>query len=198
MSQTHAHAVIRKLVPFAVAMLALGGVALPNATVAATTSESVTNVRDSTVIFNDPAAALAAGYELATDLADLACIDQPGAGAMGIHFRNSALVQSGTIDAARPQALVYQRTEDGRLRLGAVEYIVLRADWDASHSSPPSLFGETFMPMPAENRFGWPPFYQLHAWIWQANPSGMFSMWNPGVTCTPNPNEADLPAGQYG
>ena len=24
-----------------------------------------------------------------------------------------------------------------------------------------------------------PAFYSLHAWIWYANPSGMFTMWNP-------------------
>jgi hypothetical protein len=186
MPQTHPHAYVRKLVPLAVAVLALGAVALPSAAVAGTSAESVTNVRDSTAIFHDPAAALAGGYSLMTDKADLACLDQPGSGAMGVHYRNSALFQSGTIDAARPQALVYQRTEDGRLQLGAVEYIVLQADWDATHSSPPSLFGQTFMLMPAENRMGWPAFYQLHAWVWQANPSGMFSMWNPGVTCTPS------------
>jgi hypothetical protein len=42
------------------------------------------------------------------------------------------------------------------------------------------------MLMPADNRFGLPPFYQLHAWVWQDNPSGMFSMWNPAASCSPN------------
>jgi hypothetical protein len=24
------------------------------------------------------------------------------------------------------------------------------------------------------NRYGLPPFYELHAWLWKPNPSGMF------------------------
>ena len=35
----------------------------------------------------------------------------------------------------------------------------------------------------ADNRFGLPAYYSLHAWIWLDNPAGMFNMWNPGVSC---------------
>jgi hypothetical protein len=28
-----------------------------------------------------------------------------------------------------------------------------------------------------------PIHYDLHAWIWQANPAGVFEMWNPKVDC---------------
>lgn len=176
------------LVPAAAAALAMLTVVLPNVAIAGVTGESVTNVRDATVGFNDPAAALAAGYDLLTDSSDIACIDQPGDGTMGIHYVKGALVQSAKIDAARPQALVYERTPDGRLQLAAVEYVVLKADWDAAHPTPPSLFGQEFMQTPGENRYGLPPFYSLHAWVWKDNPSGMFSMWNPSVSCANNPN----------
>src|SRR5204863_3113658 len=44
------------------------------------------NSRDATAVYLDPAAASAAGYELFTDNAGLACIEQPGDGAMGVHF----------------------------------------------------------------------------------------------------------------
>jgi hypothetical protein len=37
--------------------------------------------------------------------------------------------------------------------------------------------------MPSPNRYGLPPFYELHAWVWKHNPSGMFNDWNPLVTC---------------
>jgi hypothetical protein len=181
---------IKRLIPFAFAAVAICAVVLPNAAAATSTGESATNVRDATAGFQDPAAALAAGYELLTDAADLACIDQPGSGAMGMHYIRSALVQSGKIDPARPQALVYQRAADGRLQLGAVEYVALQADWDAAHASPPTLFGETFMLTTADNRYGLPAFYSLHAWIWKENPTGMFSMWNPSVSCAPTSSES--------
>ena len=28
-----------------------------------------------------------------------------------------------------------------------------------------------------------PRHYDLHVWVWHHNPSGMFSMWNPNVSC---------------
>lgn len=186
----------KALVPAAVGAFAVFAVILPGAITAtadspsAATSDMVGNARDATAAYHDPAAALAGGYELLTDKDDIACIDQPGAGAMGVHYVKSALVQGGTVDVARPQALVYERADSGRLELVALEYVVLQAGWDAAHSSPPSLFGQTFMLTPADNRFGLPPFYSLHAWIWKANPSGMFSMWNPRVNRSPKSNES--------
>jgi hypothetical protein len=150
---------------------------------AASGGDTLANVRDATTIYNDPAAALAGGYELLTDAADLACIEQPGDGGMGVHFVKGALIQSGVLDPARPQALVYQAGSDGRLRLGALEYVVFQSTWDANHSSPPSLFGKQFMLTPAGNRFGLPAFYSLHAWVWKHNPKGTFEMWNPDVHC---------------
>src|ERR1700724_1814985 len=99
----------KRLIPGAVAALALVAVLLPTAATAGTTGESITNVRDAPAAFADPGAAVAAGYDLLTDSADIACIDQPGAGTMGIHYVKGSLVQAGTIDAARPQALVYER-----------------------------------------------------------------------------------------
>jgi hypothetical protein len=46
-----------------------------------------------------------------------------------------------------------------------------------------NLFGHTFMLMASPNRFGLPPFYALHAWLWKDNPSGHFEPWNPKVKC---------------
>jgi hypothetical protein len=54
---------------------------------------------------------------------------------------------------------------------------------DAAHSSPPSLFGQTFGLVTIPNRYGLPPSYELHAWLWKPNPSGMFYEWNPSVSC---------------
>jgi hypothetical protein len=142
-----------------VATLALLATALPSAAA----GDSVANARNATAIYNDPAAALAGGYELLTDASDTACIDQPGTGAMGVHFVKGALVQSGSLDAARPQALVYEVQSGGQLRLVALEYVVFQSNWDAAHSAPPTLFDQKFMINPADNRFGLPAFYSLHA-----------------------------------
>src|SRR5438105_94464 len=106
----------KKFISVLVATFAVAVVVIPNAAAAGVTAENVTNVRDATAGFNDPAAVLAAGYDLLTDASDIACIDQSGAGAMGIHYVKGALVQSGKIDAARPQALVYQRGDAGQLQ----------------------------------------------------------------------------------
>jgi hypothetical protein len=144
--------------------------------------ETVANARDATAAFTDPAAAYAAGYDLLTDSADLACIDMPPDGAMGVHLVKGALVQSGNLDPARPQALVYEHA-NGKLQLAAVEYVVFQSAWDSAHSSPPTLFGQQFVLNPDDNRFGLPAFYSLHAWVWKDNPSGMFQSWNPAVHC---------------
>jgi hypothetical protein len=30
-----------------------------------------------------------------------------------------------------------------------------------------------------------PVHYDLHVWIWKANPSGLFAPFNPALSCTP-------------
>src|SRR5438045_8223860 len=98
------------------AMLALLATALPSAA----SGDTAANVRNATAIYNEPTAALAAGYELLTDAAGSACIDQAGDGAMGVHYVKGPLVQSGTLDPTRPQALVYEVNFTGGLRLAAL------------------------------------------------------------------------------
>ncbi|MGH2472503.1 MAG: hypothetical protein ACRDG6_08890 [Candidatus Limnocylindria bacterium] len=146
----------------------------------ASAADDLSRARAATAPFHNIDAALAAGYGLFTDAAGIACIDNP-AGGMGIHYVKGALVGDGAVNAATPEALVYEPTKNGRLRLVAVEYVVFQADW--AGSSPPLLFGETFTAVSSANRYGLPPFYELHAWIWNNNPSGMFEDWNPRVSC---------------
>ena len=124
------------------------------------------------------------------DLQGITCIDQPPDGAMGVHFLNPGLVDlnddptiNDTLDVSKPELLVYEPDGAGHFRLVALEYLILQKEWDATHSQPPSLFGQQFMSTGSGNRFGLPPYYSLHAWIWKFNPSGTFSMWNPRVHC---------------
>jgi hypothetical protein len=123
------------------------------------------------------------GYALLRDAAGIACIDMPGEGGMGIHYVNGDLVGDGEVRATTPEALVYEPDRHGRERLVALEYVVFQSTWDAVHSAPPELFGHEFVLVPAGNRYGLPPFYALHAWLWKHNPSGTFADWNPRVHC---------------
>jgi len=92
-------------------------------------------------------------------------------------------VGDAAVNAATPEALVYEPQRNGRLRLVAAEYVVFQSAWDEAHSSPPVLFGREFELVEAPNRYGLPSFYELHAWIWKHNPAGMFDDWNPRVSC---------------
>jgi len=145
--------------------------------------DSLISVILATARYNSVSVAQAHQYALFPDAAGIACIDNPGVGAMGIHYVNGDLVNSGRVVPTKPQALVYEPEKKGRLRLVAVEYIAFQQQWDATHHAPPMLFGQHFMLTPDGNRFGIPAFYSLHVWIWKFNPSGLFSMWNPLVHC---------------
>jgi hypothetical protein len=133
------------------------------------------------------------GYSILADTAGITCIAEPQMGAMGVHYVKGDLVKDPAIDAARPEALVYAPDKRGALHLAAVEYVVIKSDWDAHNPlagappwvkpSPPNLFGRDFNFTDAPNRYGLPAFYSLHAWIWQENPMGTFEMWNPSVHC---------------
>ncbi|HEY3522859.1 MAG TPA: hypothetical protein VGK63_04085 [Candidatus Limnocylindrales bacterium] len=151
---------------------------------AAADQSGLAGLRNATAPFHDVDAARAAGYTVQIfDLAGITCIADPGgAGTMGIHFLNPSLFDD-TVNATSPELVIYVPGDHGRLKLVAVEYLVLQADWDAVNTSPPSLFGEEFHLTPAGNRYGLPAFYELHAWVWHPNPSGMFHEWNPTVSC---------------
>lgn len=135
-------------------------------------------VRNATERFKDVSAAEAAGYTL-----QFGCVSGDSEGAMGLHFVNGALVNSGIIDATRPQIVIYEPMADGSLRLIGADFLVLADAWNATHSSPPELMGQLFHLFDAPNRFGLPAFYTLHVWAWKKNPNGAFVNWHPDVSC---------------
>lgn len=137
--------------------------------------------KSATARFHDLDKAKAAGYTVQVfDVGGITCIAQPGQGAMGIHMLKPSLLD-GTIDAEHPELLVYEPRNNGSLKLVALEYLVFVGDWKGS--SPPALFGRQFDYVGAGNRYGLPPFYALHAWIWKPNPSGILEPYNPRVEC---------------
>lgn len=135
-------------------------------------------VRNSTHRFQDVGKAESSGYG-----AFLGCTSGDAHGAMGLHYANAVLVGDGTLDANRPEVLVYEPLRNGKMRLVAVEYLVVAEAWDAVNPAPPVLEGQLFHYEDSPNRYGLPAFYALHVWAWKDNPDGMFASWNPRVSC---------------
>ena len=165
-------------------LVALAGLLVPfTAPATAGVAGQVAQARAATHTFTHPGAAQKKGYALLKDAKGIACIAMPGMGAMGVHYANGSLVD-GKIRLRHPEALVYRFTVNGHLKLAALEYLVVRRAWRAAHpTGRPSLFGHRFNLTPAGNRFGLPAFFSLHAWVWDTNPAGRFTMWNPTVHC---------------
>jgi hypothetical protein len=135
-------------------------------------------VRDSTERFKDVRVAMAEGYAL-----QFGCVSGSDAGAMGLHYVNGSLVNSGVLDATRPQIVIYEPMPGGGLKLIGADYLVIADAWNAKHSSPPELMGQLFHLFESPNRFGLPAFYTLHVWAWKDNPNGAFVNWHPQVSC---------------
>ena len=142
------------------------------------TNELVKIVRDATWRFRDVSQAVAEGYVL-----NFGCVTGSHEGAMGLHFVNGALVEDPTLDATRPELLVYEPLENGQMRLAAVDYLVFKEAWDAANTATPQLMGQLFHLFDSPNRYGLPAFYTLHVWAWKQNPNGTFANWNPRVSC---------------
>jgi hypothetical protein len=148
---------------------------------AAVAAGAFDGAQSATAKFHDVDKAIEAGYSVrVADKNGIECIAQPGEGAMGIHMLNPSLLD-GTIEATQPELLVYEPRNNGTLKLVALEYLVFQSAWTGA--APPSLFGQTFDFIPAGNRYGLPPFYALHAWIWRPNVKGVLYPWNPRVDC---------------
>lgn len=172
---------IRRLAAALIIAVALGGITL--STVLAQPPDALTAAKAATARFQNVAQAVAAGYALPPEGPLHECI-AGASGAMGFHYINGALLsgdEAAVADPARPEALVYAPDKHGMLRLVAVEYVIFKSDLPAGASAP-TLFGEPFMDMTV-NPFGLPPFWALHAWVWEDNPDGTLKPFNPAVSC---------------
>ncbi|MGQ0604423.1 MAG: hypothetical protein ACT4QE_22310 [Anaerolineales bacterium] len=169
----------------AASLLALTSVALAAREGATPAGTLVATVRQATARFKNLDEATAAGYGLFHG-----CVSGPQEGAMGVHYVNGDLVGDGELDATQPEALVYE-SRNGKLQLVSVEYVVIAEAWDAAHETPPTLMGQVFHYVGAPNRYRIPAFYELHVWAWKHNPNGMFTDWNPWVSCDEYASESE-------
>lgn len=137
----------------------------------------VEEVRSATLRYHDQAAAIADGYRLIGD-------DFPG---MGEHWIHIGLLFDGVYHAARPEFLSYARV-GGKARLLGVAYALPLlegekppdepAGREAWHAHSGSLDEETFVPhhhVHSGHANHGPRLVMVHAWVWLANPEGLFA-----------------------
>jgi hypothetical protein len=121
-------------------------------------------VRGATARYNSTTQAIAAGY-VPTDH----CVPE-----MGYHWVNESLVDP-VFDPMQPEVVIYAHDEGGRLRLVAVEYIVI----DVGQPQP-DFAGRAFdvggTPVPV-------PHWSQHVWLYEANPDGGLTAFNPAIAC---------------
>jgi hypothetical protein len=126
--------------------------------------EAVVRVTSS---YTDFARAQAAGYsERLTD-----CMSD-STGGMGFHYGKVAYIDAHA-RLLEPEILMYEPQPNGSLQLVGLEYVVPLS----LSATPPSLFGLSFHRNEAFQ------LWVLHVWLYKDNPSGMFTDWNPTVSC---------------
>jgi hypothetical protein len=140
--------------------------------------------------YQDPVAAIRDGY-----FSTLGCVDYPKGGGgegrmpykpggMGVHFLNTGLI-GPKLDSLKPQVLIYE--PDGEhLRLVAAEWFVPTA----VSKEAPTLFGAKF-DGPMEGHAPLLPadlhHWDLHVWLWKANPNGLMHPTNSNIRCPDSP-----------
>jgi hypothetical protein len=172
-------------------------------------------VRAATERFRDVEVALAEGYVRDPfDLCDTAeMMGRPAAlGAMGIHYARPDLLGitgppnprvSGTgthTDFLKPAVLIYEPQADGSLELVAVENLVFEDAWKAAgHTAPPSFHGVPYDYMrndpttATDEAHMFEPHYDRHVWLYRENPNGIFTPFNPKVSCAHHTGATHFP-----
>jgi hypothetical protein len=161
-------------------------------------------VRAAAERFRDINVALAEGYispEPSCETAE--GMGQPAErGAMGIHYFRPDLLGitappnprvNGTgvhTDFRQPAILIYEPQADGSMELVAVENLVFEASWRAAgHDGPPTFHGIDYDHMaddPAtqlDEAHHFEPHFDRHVWLFRDNPEGVFTPFNPNVSC---------------
>ena len=137
--------------------------------------ELVRAVKAATARFNSKTQASRAGY-----MDSGHCVAVPGLGAMGYHWPNHDFVDP-FFDPLVPEVLLYAYDKNGNKKLVAVEYVVVDVNQPHPHfGDHPFDVGGTPLPV---------PHYSLHVWLYEPNPNGLFTPFNPNVFCPPAPDQ---------
>jgi hypothetical protein len=165
--------------------------------------------------FRDVNVALAEGY--IRDPANLCetaeMMGQPAAdGAMGVHYFRPDLLGitappsprvdgNGThTDFRMPAVLIYEPQADGSMELVAVENLVFIDAWTQSgETAPPSFHNLAYDEMvdnpetALDEAHNFQPHFDRHVWIYRENPNGVFTSFNPTVTCAHHAGSHAMP-----
>ena len=169
------------------------------------TEPTLEAVRAATSRFQDVKVALAEGYVrdpddvcVTADSMGLPASD----GAMGVHYirmdllgitgpPNPRVSGSGThTDFLKPGVLIYEPQADGSLVLVAVENLVFIDAWrKAGNARLPAFQNVAYDLMvddpktPLDEAHMFEPHYDRHVWLYRANPKGIYTPFNPAVSC---------------
>lgn len=167
-------------------------------------ADELMQIYENTKRFQDVNVALAEGYiQDPMNICETApMMGQPEfIGAMGIHyFRPDLLGITETepringiglhTDFRNPSVLIYEPQEDGSMELVAIENLVFQKAWHtASPDKKPDFMGHEYFSMvdnpitDTDEAHMFEPHYDLHMYLYRENPSGLFSPFNPAVSC---------------
>jgi len=167
----------------------------------AVSAQTLDDLRQLTAPFHDVESAQAQGYALfkapPLTAAD-GCISSAHEGGMGYHYTRGNNLADDSVSLLDPEFLVYApkngpfKDGEARTRLAAFDYFIpYSAKWpgpdDPTFKRAPTLQDfSTMRDLPAvtfaPSRFGG---WMFHIWLWEHNPSGMFTNWNPDVPLCP-------------
>lgn len=109
-------------------------------------------------------------------VADLSgCVEHPQEGGMGHHIARPEFID-GRINHLQPQVLLFEPLDGGGAELVGVEYII-PFEILSETASAPELFDQLYHQNHEQG------IWALHVWTEKENPAGMFSDFNPEVSC---------------
>jgi hypothetical protein len=134
--------------------------------------EGIAALRTAIAPYENLNTARSAGYNVA--LTD--CMSNGAVGAMGIHYGKTSAFD-GTLDPTSPEVVIYEPGPNATMQFVGVRVCDSVRGFCRRRPLAPTLFGVRFIP---NDMF---QLWTLHVWTERANPSGLFSEWNPAVHC---------------
>jgi hypothetical protein len=129
-------------------------------------------VKQVTARYHSTTQAIKAGY-----VPDTHCVESPFGG-MGYHWGNPTL-RDAEFDPLQPEVVLYAPSPSG-LKLVAVEYVVLDVGQPRPHFADHPFDIGGVMPLTLAGIAHW----SLHVWLYEDNPNGVFTPFNPNVSCS--------------